>query len=350
MATTKLPETTAETISQMTAATQAALQSRCSRMDVELPPGASLGVEAGAQKRGSAGLFGLTMPSILSSGGDLSSDSSAAEEGLKSLQRGDRELARLYTEMFRPIGEAVTVAFGSEAEAAAARKVWGKSTRVVSLTAPSSPSGDGGKFKDFDAAAAAAKSQGEAWSGLGKKKGAGKSKVGSRKGGKGKGGFAAKMKAATAPSKSSAADASAGGGGGGGAMMGGVVPADTEVLVVVAPKGEAELNAVEAISREAGMGCCVVLLNARLEAARYASTEQRDFFLEVRWSVDSFVCGSLRKFVRLFVSLSVCAWFIKFLCRRFPFALDLSKSLPLSVIYLCMHAFIHSVIHPLQPN
>ena len=88
MATTKLPETTAETISQMTAATQAALQSRCSRMDVELPPGASLGVEAGAQKRGSAGLCGLTMPSSLSSGGDLASDSSAAEEGLKSLQRG----------------------------------------------------------------------------------------------------------------------------------------------------------------------------------------------------------------------------------------------------------------------
>lgn len=289
----QLPTTTAETISQMTAATQAALQSRCSRMDVELPPGASLGVEAGGLKKTSAGLFGLSMPSIPGmpggggGGGGLMGGAGGAgqvtEEGLKALQRGDRELARLYTEMFRPIGEAVTVAFGTEGEAAAARKVWGASARVVSLTAES-PAGGGGNFKDFDAAAAAAKSQGDAWKGLGKKKGTGKAKVGSRKGGKGKGGFAAKMKAATAPSaasKTTAAATSGGGGGSGGSLLGGVVPSDTEVLVVVAPKGEAELKAVEGISREAGMGCCVVLLNARLEAARYASTEQRDYFLEV---------------------------------------------------------------------
>ena len=41
----ELPLTTKDTISQMTAATQAALQSRCSRMDIELPPGAKFGVE-----------------------------------------------------------------------------------------------------------------------------------------------------------------------------------------------------------------------------------------------------------------------------------------------------------------
>ena len=135
-------------------------------------------------------------------------------------------------------------------------------------------SGQENQFQDFDAAARAAKSQKEAWSGMGKKKSSGKSKVGGRKGSKGgRGGFAAKMKAATAKVDRDAASS------GSSRLIGGIVPEDTEVLVVVAPKGEQELSQVEAISREAGLGCCIILLNARLEAAKYASTTQRDYFL-----------------------------------------------------------------------
>ena len=79
----ELPTSVKVAISDMTGATQAALQSRCSRMDVELPPGVELGVEKGS--KATSGLF--------NEGGD-------ADAAIASVMRSDRELARLYVEMF----------------------------------------------------------------------------------------------------------------------------------------------------------------------------------------------------------------------------------------------------------
>ena len=51
-----------------------------------------------------------------------------------------------------------------------------------------------------------------------------------------------------------------------------------QVLLVVAPKG-GDLGAVEAICGAAGLATCVILLNARLEAAAFSSEAQRGLFL-----------------------------------------------------------------------
>lgn len=53
-----------------------------------------------------------------------------------------------------------------------------------------------------------------------------------------------------------------------------------EVLLVVAPKGE-DMTFVEKICDSVGQGTCVVLLNARLETARFPGGESQEaFFLE----------------------------------------------------------------------
>lgn len=141
------------------------------------------------------------------------------------------------------IRDAVTVAFSSTAEMEAALDKWGKGTRLMAL--------DGG----VGAKSAAAKK---------------KKKASAKRGGSGGGGFGAKLAAATAP----AADAPKPTG------VAPKLPEGTEVLVVVAPKGEGNLKAVEAICRDVGMGTCVILLNARLEGALFASGEQREYFLD----------------------------------------------------------------------
>lgn len=223
----ELPRDIRGCISQMTGSTQEALRSRCSRMDIELPPGAELGVEKGSAVPKEGGFFGI--------GEKVKGDASQAA---KAVQRSDRELTRLFTEMFVSIKEGVTVAFGTGEEAELARKVWGPSTPRTLILDPSK--GGGGK----------------------KKKGSKGNKRGASRGM----GFGAKLDIAMAP-----ASASSGGS---------TVPAGTEVLLVVAPRGGVQLSAVEKISREVGMGCCIILLNARLESANFASDAQREYFFD----------------------------------------------------------------------
>lgn len=208
-----MPKDVRQATTQLTAATQAALQSRCSRMDVELPPGISLGVESAKTKADKAN-DGLYFD---------------GEVAAKSLLRSDRELARLFVEMFSPLGKkSITVAFTSPDEAEAAQKIWGKDTRVMSLQN----------------------------SAVGSKK----KKAGAKVKGSSSKGFAAKLAAATAPSEKSA---------GGSGKAASSVPEGTEVLLVVAPKGEVAFNAVQTMSESVGMGCCIVLLNARLEGSSF---------------------------------------------------------------------------------
>lgn len=255
-----LATSTKETISAMTKATQAALQSRCSRMDVELPPGAALGVETPgkAEKKGGNSMFGLL-------GGGQPKSGPAA---LLAVQRSDRELARLFVEMFRPIGDAVTVVFSTGADAAAASNAWASDTRVLA-------------FNDVLAAAGGPAVGGA--SPAPKAKNLGARKALKAKGGKG--GFAAKVAAATAPSVAAALAASSevalpAAAGTSAGLRAGLLPPNTEVLLVVAPKG-GDLAAVEAICSAVGQGTCVVLLNARLETARFPGGEpQEAFFLD----------------------------------------------------------------------
>lgn len=68
------------------------------------------------------------------------------------------------------------------------------------------------------------------------------------------------------------------------------LPKDTEVALFVAP-GPKELIAVERICRDAGMGTCVILLNARLSMIdKYPSNEARELFtqeFEPVWSLSA---------------------------------------------------------------
>jgi len=238
-------------------------------MDVELPPGAALGVEQKERdggNNGPAGQGGLLGLGLDSGGGGGGAENAAA--AARALQRSDRELARLYVEMFRPIKEAVTVVFSTSEDARAAAGKWSEDTRILSFT----ESGGGG-------------SGGMALKG---KKGGGKKKMQSaaKLKGKGGGGFAAKLAAATASTSATAASggsgpeetSGSGGGSGSGGLQAGEVPEGTEVLIVVAPKGR-DLDAVEAVCGKVGLGCCVILLNARLDAARFTSDAQRAFFI-----------------------------------------------------------------------
>lgn len=77
-------------------ALQSSLQARTSRIDVRLPTGAKLGNE----KRGD-------------------------EEPNRRRVAGDRELARIISGMFEGTGLSVCIAFATEAEMSAAKKMWG---------------------------------------------------------------------------------------------------------------------------------------------------------------------------------------------------------------------------------
>jgi len=264
----ELPTTRKETISQMTAATQAALRARCSRMDVELPPGAHLGVEKAEGKASPlGGLFGLD---------NGVNEAAGVAKAMVALQRSDRELARLFVEMFQPLGpESVCAVFSNGAEAQAAKESW-KGDSATRVYAFSEKGGASALTAAADAKSKKAKKQ--------------KKQASLGRGGRGGGaGFAAKLSAATTTTKQQpgAADANANADADidGSEVSApahprdGLVPEKCEVLLVVAPKGADDLTRVETLCRSAGLGTVVVLLNARLESARFASEAQKEWFL-----------------------------------------------------------------------
>lgn len=200
-----LPRDVKEAVSKCRAATQEALKSRVSRMDIEFPVGAKFNVEPQPKRKTSA--------SASSSG-----DNSPTKE---DLERSNRELARLFVDMFQPVGgEHLTVVFPEVGGADAAKKKWkGDSTahcRIVSLDRRKSAA-------------------------LSKKKKQPKAR-----------GFAAKLAAEVEDDD--------GGGSVGGPFR---LPDQTEVALFVSP-GPKELVIVERVCEEVGMGTLVVLLNARL--------------------------------------------------------------------------------------
>jgi hypothetical protein len=206
-------------VSKCRQATQDALQNRISRMDIEFPVGTKFGVEktmisSTKKKRG------LVTKESLGDGGPTRA----------MLDQSNRELARLFVEMFQPVGgDRIVVAFVEDALADAAKQQWkgdpGASCRIVAMNRRSNKSKT--------------------------KKKATQAK-----------GFAAKIAAEVGVDDDNNDTAS-------GPFQ---LPANTEVALFVAPEPK-ELVVIEKICREVGMGTLVVLLNARIEKVTNFGTE-----------------------------------------------------------------------------
>eukprot|EP00287_Rhodomonas_sp_CCMP768_P020039 CAMPEP_0202814978 /NCGR_PEP_ID=MMETSP1389-20130828/5958_1 /ASSEMBLY_ACC=CAM_ASM_000865 /TAXON_ID=302021 /ORGANISM="Rhodomonas sp., Strain CCMP768" /LENGTH=286 /DNA_ID=CAMNT_0049486851 /DNA_START=193 /DNA_END=1053 /DNA_ORIENTATION=- len=222
-----LPRNIKDSVNQLRQSMQAALSSRLSRVDVEFPYAANLGVEGVKTKSEDA------IPML------------NAEDGYTS----DRELARVIAEMFRgtELESTIVVAFPDSRQANKASKKWEGAFK--------------GKVIVLDAKQKKVKTSGG-------------------------GGFGAK---AAGPAKATTS----------------AVPDGTEVLLIVGPQPK-QLPAVQKICSEVGMGCLVVLVNARLDELEYASEEQEGFFKS--------------EFDRIYFMKSqpVASWNGGFLFRSFP--------------------------------
>jgi hypothetical protein len=210
-----LPRDVKEAVNRCREATQLALQDRISRMEVEFPVGTKFGVEKVTKQRKQR------------RGGEGGDDNSKEKGGRtrRELEKSDRELARIFVEMFQPVGsDRIAVAFSDVTAADAAKNLWkddpSAGSRVLSV--------------DRRKRSAAAS----------KKKKTQKSR-----------GFAAKM--ATELGEDGAGTTS-------GPFQ---LPEGTEVALFVAP-GPKELVVIKRICHEVGMGTLVVLLNARLSSIR----------------------------------------------------------------------------------
>ncbi len=201
-----LPRDVKDAVSRCRVATQEALKNRISRMEVEFPVGTRFSVEPSAKSK-------KTMD-----GGPT----------MEKLDQSDRELARVFVEMFQPVGgDNIVVAFREQDLADMAKKKWkgdsGALSRIMAMNRRKRGSG------------------------------AKQNKVNKPQG------FAAKMAAEI----NDASDF------GGGPFE---LPKNTEVALFVAP-GPKELVIIEKICNEFGMGTLVILLNARLSKVKNFGTD-----------------------------------------------------------------------------
>ena len=229
-----LPKDVKDAVSKCRASVQTALEQRLSRMDVEMPVGANFGVEkGGAGKKKGGGRMADA----------LGDSSNGGAPTMDQLTKSDRELARIFVEMFQPLGgEHISCIFKDEGLAEQARKRWrnevGASCRVLAIDRKGKSSRGGGMG-----------------GGGGKKGGKSKKKMG----------FAQKMAAEIE---------------GDGTSGPFVLPEGTEVALFVAP-GPKELVAVERICNDVGMGTLVILLNARLgKVTNYGTEQAKELFTE----------------------------------------------------------------------
>eukprot|EP00980_Cylindrotheca_fusiformis_P000305 scaffold73_cov118-Cylindrotheca_fusiformis.AAC.1 len=196
-----LPRDVKDAVSRCKTATQEALKSQISRMDIEFPVGTKFGVEKYPKNKSS------------SDGGPTQA----------VLNQSDRELARLFVDMFQPVGgENIVVAFTDQTLADAAKKKWKgdptASSRILAMN---------------------------------RKKGSAKTKKVKAKG------FAAKLAAEIDDSPDTGPFA---------------LPDGTQVAIFVSP-GPKELPVIEKICNQVGMETCVILLNARLSKISNFGTE-----------------------------------------------------------------------------
>jgi hypothetical protein len=206
-----LPSDVKSAVSSCRTAVQQALQQRLSRMAVEFPVGTKFGVEKSSKKKSSEG------------------------PTRQDFQRSHRELARLFVDMFQPVGgENIAVAFSDAASADDAKKQW-KDDSTVQCNVLSM---DRKKNRA-----------------LRKKQVSGK-------------GFAAKLALEIMEDEDSVVS---------GPFQ---LPDNTEVALFVAP-GTKELIFIEKVCEQVGMGTLVILLNARLGAdTKFVSTAAEMLFLQ----------------------------------------------------------------------
>ena len=196
--------------------------------------GANFGVEKKASKNKQKGnLSSLT-----------SEESDETYLTQEKLETSNRELARLFVEMFQPLGSShICAVFNDELLADQARQRWSNDIsaecNIAAIDRKGKRSSRGGGIKS-----------------TGNKGGMQKKKKAM--------GFAAKIAAELEEDTSGPFK----------------LPKDTEVALFVAP-GPKELIAIERICNEVGMGTCVILLNARLSMIeKFASDEARKMFME----------------------------------------------------------------------
>jgi hypothetical protein len=192
-----------------------------------MPVGAKFGVEEKSSSKNKRGNL-----SSLTDGSDQQDDSGLTME---KLDTSNRELARLFVEMFQPLGgQHICAVFNDEYLADQARQRWSNDISAECNIMAIDRKGKRGI--------------------LGGKKGKQKKVKG----------FAAKL--AEELEEDSIAS---------GPFQ---LPKGTEVAMFVAP-GPKELIAIERICNEVGMGTCVILLNARLYLnEKYATNEARKLF------------------------------------------------------------------------
>lgn len=214
-----MPRDVKEAVSQCRASVQEALQKRMSRMDIEMPVGTKFGIEKIRKAKSVA-----------------NKDDTDKTPSKEDFDTSDRELARIFVEMFQPLGgNHITVVFNEESLSDAAKKKWkgdsSASCRIFTM---------GRRSKN-------------------------KSHVKKKK----SRGFAAKMEAEVGSIIDEV--------GSGKAFE---LPKDTELAIFVAP-GPKELVIIEKICNEVGMGTLVVLLNARLSKIdNFGSDSAKTLFLE----------------------------------------------------------------------
>jgi hypothetical protein len=195
-----LPRDVKDAVSRCREATQEALKNRLSRMDVEFPVGTKFGVEKSKKVKSAGGVPSKPV-----------------------LDQSDRELARLFVEMFQPVGgDNIAVAFTDQSLADATKKKWsddsGASSRILAMN---------------------------------RRKGSNKKKIKPK-------GFAAKLAAEIDDSSDDSGPFE--------------LPDGTEVAIFVAP-GPKELVVIEKICETVGEGTLVILLNARLSKVSNFGTD-----------------------------------------------------------------------------
>lgn len=210
-----LPRDVKEAVSKCRSSVQNGLQQRISRMSVQMPVGAKFGVEKGSKSK-------------------REKEGAVTKE---TLETSDRELARIFVEMFQPLGgESISVVFNDADQAEKAESAWkvqsSAQSRVLSINRRSS-----------------------------KKK---KAKLKSKSMG-----FAAKLDIALSTSSD--------GGSGSGPFK---LPNPCELAIFVSP-GTKELNTIHRLCRELGMDTLVILLNARLDTVQnFGSDDAENLFLQ----------------------------------------------------------------------
>jgi len=226
----QLPKDVKDAVSKCREAVQKGLEGRLSRMDVEFPVGTKFGIEKDAKKRG--GGKGRLMSAM------AADDNSSADGGVTKdmLETSDRELARLFVDMFQPVGgDNIAVVFSEDSLKDLAMESWRgdptASCRIMSITRGARKSKSSLIIKGI---------------GSGKKK----QKLG----------FAAKMNEEFSDESSGPFK----------------LPENCEVALFVAPTAK-DLIKINNICNDVGMGTLVVLLNARLDLIQ-KSQEVDDYY------------------------------------------------------------------------